>query len=111
MPARPCLDCGALTTHTSSRCTQHQQARDRTRNQQPNKQAHRTQTHRRLRQWVLARDGHACIDCSTSEDLTLDYLDPLPPIGTGTQTDDNAVTRCRSCNSRRGATVRRKANA
>ncbi len=107
MPARPCLDCGTLTQRNTPRCTTCQQTHNRTRNQQPNKQAHRTQTHHRLKRWVLARDGHACIDCNTSQDLTLDYLNPLPPIGTGTQTDDNAVTRCRSCNSRRGATVRR----
>jgi 5-methylcytosine-specific restriction endonuclease McrA len=71
------------------------------RNAQPHKRAHRTALHRRLRAYVLLRDGFACVDCGSTEDLTLDYITPLQRGGE--QVSSNAITRCRSCNSAKGA--------
>lgn len=69
---------------------------------------------------VLARDG-ACVDCTTSEDLTADHLEPFS-VRKGrledesgrvwgdlevaaTYSDEELVTRCRSCNSTKGNRV------
>ena len=73
---------------------------ERTRNQQPHRQAHHSNRHYQLRRLTLIRDGFKCVDCGTSEDLTLDYITPLQDGGT--QTLPNAATRCRTCNARKG---------
>ncbi len=49
---------------------------------------------------IIARDGNRCRYCRSTEDLTLDHL--IPPKKGGSQQDDNLVTACRSCNSRKG---------
>lgn len=62
---------------------------------------------RRVAAAILARGGHACAYCaSTAEEsgapLQLDHLRPRA-VG-GTDTADNLVVACRSCNSARQAT-------
>ena len=58
---------------------------------------------RRLRARVYARDGHACVLCGATADLTLDHVHPRS-LG-GAHDEDNLQTLCRSCNSRKGARV------
>ncbi len=69
---------------------------------------------------VVARDG-MCSDCGTSEDLTADHIEAFEvrkqrlEEETGrtwgdlevaaTYSDDELITRCRPCNSRKGARV------
>jgi 5-methylcytosine-specific restriction endonuclease McrA len=94
MPTARVCACGRITTRT--RCPDCEQKR----NQQPTRRAHHTPLHKRIRATVIRRD-RACVDCGTTRDLTLDYVVPLSRGGQ--QTIDNAVTRCRSCNSAKGA--------
>jgi hypothetical protein len=55
------------------------------------------------RQRIYDRDGNACLNCGTTEDLTLDHVHPWSLYGP--DTDDNLRTLCRSCNSSKGAKV------
>ena len=91
--------CGRITTGKRCRDCQRQ------RNQQPERVAHRTPHHRRLRAFVLARDRYVCGLCGKPGADTLDYIKPLA-LG-GQQTEANARAAHRSCNSRAGARVRR----
>jgi hypothetical protein len=52
-----------------------------------------------LRETVLARDGHMCLRCKATDDLTVDHIFPQS-IG-GTHAAANLRTLCRACNSRR----------
>lgn len=54
-----------------------------------------------VRRTVMERDGHACVECSATEALTLDHIWPYSKGGT----DEPANLRvlCRSCNSKKGA--------
>ena len=61
---------------------------ERARNKIPHRVAHRGSRHAQLRAHVLARDGHRCVDCGTTDDLTLDH---------------ELATRCRRHNSSRAA--------
>lgn len=56
-----------------------------------------------LRQHVFERDGHRCLECAATDDLTLDHIYPWS-LG-GPDTEDNLRTLCRSCNSKKGAKV------
>lgn len=56
-----------------------------------------------LRARVYERDGHACLHCGVTEDLSLDHIYPFS-LG-GRETFENLQTLCRSCNSRKGARV------
>lgn len=56
-----------------------------------------------VRNAVYARDGHRCVICSATEDLTLDHIYPWS-LG-GPDMVDNLRVLCRSCNSRKGARV------
>lgn len=56
-----------------------------------------------LRRRVYARDGHRCLDCGATEDLTLHHRWPWS-LG-GEDTEENLEVLCRSCNSKRGAKV------
>jgi hypothetical protein len=57
-----------------------------------------------LRLAVYTRDGHACLTCGTSCDLTLDHIVPWS-LG-GPDTEDNLQTLCAPCNSRKGDRIR-----
>ncbi|MGS1028824.1 HNH endonuclease [Burkholderia glumae] len=52
-----------------------------------------------LRETILARDGHKCCRCPSTEDLTVDHIFPRA-IG-GTHAPANLRTLCRACNSAR----------
>lgn len=56
-----------------------------------------------IRQSVFDRDGWACVECSATDDLTLDHIFPWS-LG-GPDTVDNLRVLCRPCNSRKGAKV------
>jgi hypothetical protein len=60
-----------------------------------------------LRDFVFDRDGHACVRCRTTDDLTLDHIHPWS-LG-GPDTADNLRVLCRSCNSSKGDRVQRGA--
>ena len=98
--ATVCPHCGDLHPGRG-RCPACERGYQAERNAQPHRRAHRTARHRQLRAHVLARDGFACVDCGARTDLTLDYVKPLQ-LG-GEQSTTNAITRCRSCNAKKGA--------
>lgn len=56
-----------------------------------------------LRAAIYERDGHRCVACSTTTDLTLDHSVPFS-LG-GSDDPGNLQTMCRSCNSKKGARV------
>jgi len=56
-----------------------------------------------LRLAIYERDGHACLECGTSDDLTLDHIYPWS-LG-GEDTEENLRTLCRPCNSSKGARI------
>lgn len=56
-----------------------------------------------IRAAVLERDGHRCVECGATGDLTLDHIYPWS-LG-GPDTPENLRVLCRPCNSRKGAKV------
>jgi 5-methylcytosine-specific restriction endonuclease McrA len=107
-----CRGCGHLVDQGLARngrcpdCFARKEAeRDRVRASQPQRRAHQTAAHKRLRARVFRRDG-GCVDCGATEDLTLDYIVPLQDGGE--MSEDNAVTRCRSHNSSAGRRTKRR---
>jgi 5-methylcytosine-specific restriction endonuclease McrA len=52
------------------------------------------------REAVFDRDGRACIECGTTERLTIDHIAPVS-LG-GSDDISNLQTLCGSCNSRKG---------
>lgn len=56
-----------------------------------------------VRSAVYERDGNACVQCTTTDDLTLDHIYPWS-LG-GPDTVENLRVLCRSCNSSKGARV------
>lgn len=54
-----------------------------------------------LRRRVYERDGHACVTCGSTDDLSLDHI--VPWSQDGPETEDNLQTMCRPCNSSKGA--------
>ena len=83
--ARPCLRCGALITSTRHHRCQRSSGRNN----------YRWQKLRALRRAI---DGHRCVYCGATEDLTVD-LDPHLQGNHHIATLDDCVTACRSCNS------------
>lgn len=51
---------------------------------------------RRRRETVLARDGHMCVRCGATNDLTLDHI--VPVVRGGSHGIANLQTLCASCN-------------
>lgn len=56
-----------------------------------------------LRIMVFSRDGWKCVRCSRTSSLTIDHI--LPVAKNGTDEPENLQTLCRSCNSKKGASV------
>ena len=56
---------------------------------------------RMFRESIKARDGHKCVYCGSSENLTVDHV--RPRTKGGTDTADNLVTACRPCNQAKGS--------
>lgn len=52
-----------------------------------------------LRQEIYARDGHACVYCASTSDLTIDHK--TPPDRGGDNDRANLQTACRGCNARK----------
>jgi 5-methylcytosine-specific restriction endonuclease McrA len=52
-----------------------------------------------VRQTIYARDGHQCVRCDATEDLTIDHI--FPQSMGGTHFPSNLRTLCRPCNSAR----------
>ena len=52
---------------------------------------------------VFARDGHRCVECGATDDLTLDHIWPWSRGGRNEAS--NLRVLCRSCNSAKGARV------
>lgn len=56
---------------------------------------------KRLR--VYERDGHQCVSCSRTDNLTIDHIWPKS-LG-GTDVEKNLQTLCRNCNTQKGSKV------
>ncbi len=56
---------------------------------------------RMFREGIKLRDGHKCVYCGSSENLTVDHV--RPKSKGGTDTADNLVTACRPCNQAKGS--------
>jgi 5-methylcytosine-specific restriction endonuclease McrA len=62
-----------------------------------------TKAYRRARLKVLVRDGHVCMYCGTSEELTIDHVLSIKHHPELAMDLDNMVIACKPCNSRKGA--------
>ena len=62
-----------------------------------------TKAYRRARIKVLNRDGHVCMYCGSSEDLTIDHVLSIKNHPELAMDMDNMVIACKPCNSRKGS--------
>lgn len=56
-----------------------------------------------LRNFVMERDGHRCVECGSTENLSLDHIKPWSRGGA--DTESNLRVLCLPCNCKRGARV------
>ena len=90
MKLRPCLRCGNLTTN-GSYCRRHQP---------PKARSGSTRQWRRLRAWVLERDGHMCRRCGAPAH----HVDHVVPVARGGSDHEvNLQALCARCNVLKGA--------
>ncbi|MDX2195072.1 MAG: HNH endonuclease [Cytophagales bacterium] len=52
------------------------------------------------RQNIFKRDGHKCMYCGSTHNLTIDHV--MPRSRGGASSWDNLATACRNCNARKG---------
>lgn len=57
----------------------------------------------KIRAFVMERDGYACVECGSPEELTIDHIWPYS-LG-GSDDPSNLRVLCRSCNSSKGARI------
>jgi hypothetical protein len=50
---------------------------------------------------VFRRDGYACVECNSRDNLTVDHIKPV--VQGGGDELENLQTLCKRCNSRKGA--------
>jgi 5-methylcytosine-specific restriction endonuclease McrA len=70
--------------------------------------------HPQVREQVFQRDGHACVACHSSEDITIDHI--VSELHGGTSDAENLQTLCRVCNAKKRDSdhetfLKREANA
>ena len=56
-----------------------------------------------VREFVMERDGHRCVDCLEAENLEIDHI--VPVSAGGSSDASNLQVLCRSCNRRKRATL------
>ena len=56
---------------------------------------------RMWREGIKARDGHRCVYCGDTENLTIDHV--RPQCSGGETNYSNCVTACRTCNQNKGS--------
>lgn len=99
MSLRPCIQCGEPTD--GPRCPEHTTD---TRIRKEKGQAAYDPVWRKLS--LKARKMQPwCQDCNGTDDLTCDHIIPKTVAPELVHTIENLAVRCRSCNSRRGATT------
>lgn len=54
----------------------------------------------------ISKRGMVCVDCGSTEDITLDHI--IERHYGGTDDLNNLVPRCRACNSRKSNEIRRQ---
>lgn len=96
---RPCLTCGEPSD--APRCAEHTTD---TRIRKDKGQAAYDPVWRRLS--IKARKMQPwCLDCRSADNLTADHIIPKTVAPELVHSIENLAVRCRSCNSRRGATA------
>jgi len=83
--APPCLKCSAPCPHFKANPTKRKKAP------------------KNRRALVFERDGYKCVNCGSTEELTIDHLKPLSKGGTNDMW--NLATMCNSCNNEKGNKV------
>jgi len=92
-----CLDCGCRTK--GSRCAGCQQRRELARTTASGRN---TYTWQQLRAERKCLDGHRCVYCGATTDLTVDLINPALRGDNRQATVADCITACRPCNSRGG---------
>lgn len=54
---------------------------------------------KRRNQKIFDRDGNKCLECGSTDNLTIDHIKPKAKGGKNTQ--DNLQTLCKSCNGKK----------
>jgi len=67
---------------------------------QRRKQASIYTSNRKVRERILSKYNHKCVECGSKKDLTIDHI--IPVLLGGNNSDENLQVLCRSCNSCKG---------